>query len=73
MRREVCEQKETECAPPHLSELDEAVFGKRSQGGVAKITGEAKSWQYRVAIPCILHENQSLVQENWHGIADKMI
>ena len=62
---------ERDCAPPHLSELDEAVFGKRSQKGLAKISWKPNTQPSRNDLQSILHENQSLVQKIWKGIADE--
>ena len=72
MRRDVTKLIERDKAPPHRSELDEAVFGKRSQAGLAKTSREPKSQQQRIDLQSILHEKQSLVQEIWNGIADEM-
>jgi hypothetical protein len=71
MRRAETKLMGRDCEPPHLSELDEAVFGKRSQVGLAKTSQEPKTCQPRTDLQSILHEKQSPVQEIWNGRSDK--
>ena len=40
--------------------------------GLAKYFGNPKPKQSRIDLQSILHENQSLVQPTWNGIADEM-
>jgi hypothetical protein len=70
MRWNVARQKKGGTAQPHLSELDEAVFGKRSQGRLAKDRKNPKPTDKGTTIG-ILHENQKPCTRNlaWKDFA----
>ena len=64
MRRGERKSKKGIYAPPHRSELNEAVFGKRSQEDLAKMSQESNVRQYRMIWVVFYMRNKALYKKN---------